>query len=227
MEALLSYHPRDLLLFSPRVYWAMVAGNNDAYRLLAWFAPVAGLALLWLLDRGKQRDRRVAFALVGVAWWFVTWSFLWQEYRSINWAVTWAIPLFVAMGAWFLLMAVRPGQHLCRPHRFRLGMMLVLWGTLIHPLGFLVDDRGLAAADTWLLFPEPLAVTTLGLVLAGLQGWRLALAMPIPLLWSLVGGATLLGLGSPVGWAVLACAGVAVAGWLPLSPAVQNQRGTC
>ncbi|MFC4259981.1 DUF6064 family protein [Marinobacter lacisalsi] len=227
MDALLSYHPRDLLLFSPRVYWALVSGHNDSWWPLAMLAPAAGLALLWLLAHHPRRHGRVALVCVGIAWWFVTWSFLWQTYRDINWAIDWAIVPCVMLGGLLMVFAAttRPTTH--RPHQRRIGLTLVVWGTLVHPLGFLLDERSIQAADTWLLFPDPLALTTLGVALSTLGGWRLALALPVPLLWSLIGGATLLGLESPIGWAMLVTAGAAVAGWLPLSGVSQSQRGTC
>lgn len=227
MDTPLSYHPRDLLLFSPRVYWALVAGNNDSWWLLALLAPVAGLLLVWQLARRGGIRRGQVFAGMGLVWWFVTWSFLWQQYRDINWAVDWILAPFALAGGLLLLLAVSPGNLMMRAHRHWIGLALVAWGTLGHPLGFLLDERSINAADTWLLFPDPLAVTTLGLTLATLSGWRLALALPVPLLWSLVGGLTLLGLGSPVGWMMLVAAAAALVGWLPIGDAVQSQRGTC
>lgn len=225
METLLSYRPQDLLLFSPRVYWAMVAGNNEVWWPLSILAPLAGLLLVWLILRRGSKGQRLALAVTGVVWWFVTWSFLWQQYRSVNWAADWAIAPFLFVGSLLLAFAVTVGQKSTRrPHRLWIGVVLIAWGTLGHPLGFLLDERGMEAADTWLLFPDPLAVTTLGLILTTLSGWRLALALPIPLMWSLIGGVTLLGLESPIGWAMLIVAGMALAGCLPLT---QSQRGTC
>lgn len=217
METLLSYQPQDLLLFSPRAYWALVAGNNATWWFLALLAPIAGLITLWLTGLHNPRGHRSLLVVTALAWWFVTWSFLWEQYRAINWAVDWAIAPFIAMGVVLLLCAANSPAPSPRRHRRWIGLLLITWGTLIHPLGFLVDQRGIEAADTWLLFPEPLAIATLGLVLVLVDGWRLALAIPVPTLWSLLGGATLLGLGSPVGWGVLAAAGVALVGALPLT----------
>lgn len=217
METLLSYHPRDLLLFSPRVYWSLVSTNNELYWPLAILAPVAGLFLLWTLMRPTALNRRLSLAVCGLAWLFVTWSFLWAQYRPVNWAVTWALVPFVVQGLWLLLVATMPsGGGKVRRHRQWLALSLVTWGSLLHPLGFVLDDRSITAADTWLLFPDPLAVTSLGLSLGLLSGWRLALALPVPLLWSLAGGATLLGLGSLIGWGLLAAAVLAAIGGLPL-----------
>ncbi len=218
METLFSYHPRDLLLFSPRVYWTLVAGNNEVYWPLALLAPVVGLWLMWTLAKPGQARQRTGLAVLGAAWLFVTWSFLWAEYRSINWAITWAIGPFVLQGCLLLVLAGTAGStSIPARHRYLIAMMLVAWGTLIHPLGFLLDDRPLGEADSWLLFPDPLSITTLGVVLAIARGRWLALSLPIPLLWSLVGGTTLLGLGSPIGWGMLAGAGLALAAWLPLT----------
>lgn len=218
METLVSYHPRDLLLFSPRVYWTLVAGNNEAYWPLALLAPVVGLWLMWTLAKPGPARQRTGLAVLGATWLFVTWSFLWAEYRTINWAITWAIGPFVLQGCLLLVLGGlanatrRPARH-----RYLIAMLLVAWGTLIHPLGFLLDGRTLGEADSWLLFPDPLSITTLGVVLAIARGRWLALALPIPLLWSVLGGATLLGLGSPIGWGMLVGAGLAIAGWLPLT----------
>jgi len=227
MDTLLSYHPGDLLMFSPRVYWALVAGNNEAWWPLAILAALAGILLIWLVAVRAGTGQRFALAGTGAVWWFVTWSFLWQQYRSINWAVDWAIVPCVMLGGLLMVFAATTRPTTYRPHRRRIGLTLVVWGTLVHPLGFLLDDRSIQAADTWLLFPDPLALTTLGVALVTLDGWRLALALPVPLLWSLMGGATLLGLESPIGWAMLVAAGTAVAGCLPLSGVSQSQRGTC
>lgn len=166
METLLSYHPRDLLLFSPRVYWTLVAGHNDAWWPLALLAPVAGLALVCLLIRRPAQSQRYALACMGAVWWFVSWTFLWQQYRDINWAVDWILAPFALAGGLLLLFAVSPGKLLRRAHRYRIGLALIAWASLGHPLGFLLDERRINAADTWLLFPDPLAVTTLGLALA-------------------------------------------------------------
>ncbi|MGM0570035.1 DUF6064 family protein [Marinobacter sp.] len=220
MDTLLSYHPGDLLLFSPRVYWALVAGANERYWPMALLSPLAGLWLLWTLARPHQTRRRVSLVLTGCAWLFVTWSFLWGEYRSINWAVTWAIGPFILQGLLLLVLAGKARLLSSpAPHRHLAAIILVAWGTLIHPLGFLLDDRTLIEADSWLLFPDPVAITTLGIVLAIARGPWLALALPIPLLWSVIGGATLLGLGSPIGWGMLCGAVLAMAGWLPLTRA--------
>lgn len=110
METLASYHPRDLLLFSPRVYWTLVAGNNEVYWPLALLAPVVGLWLMWTLAKPGQARQRTGLAVLGAAWLFVTWSFLWAEYRSINWAITWAIGPFVLQGCLLLVLAGTAGS---------------------------------------------------------------------------------------------------------------------
>ncbi|SFR80689.1 hypothetical protein SAMN05216203_3104 [Marinobacter daqiaonensis] len=217
METLFSYRPGDLLLFSPRVYWQLVAGNNDAFWPLPLLAPLMALVLLWALYRQAPAFIRTSLALTAVAWAFVCLSFLWLEYRTINPWVTWTIAPFLFQGGALLLTAARPPQPPAQPHRKGLSLMLVAWGGLIHPLGVLVDQRNWAAADTWLLYPEPLAVATLGLVLGLTRGWRCALLLPIPMVWCVIGGATLLGLESPFGWGVLLAPLVAITALLPLT----------
>lgn len=215
IETLLSYQPADLLLFSPRVYWALVTEQNSQWWPMAILSPLSGLAMLWLVLRNSHQGLRLSLALTGAIWWFVAGTFLWQQYRTINWAVDWAIAPFIGVGA--MLMACSASKATIPAPRsltWWTGLLLMAWGSLLHPLGFLLDDRPVSAADTWLLFPDPLTTTTLGVALVSLKGWRLAVIMPLPLLWSLAGGAMLLGLESPAGWGVLAGAGLAILAWV-------------
>lgn len=56
------------------------------------------------------------------------------------------------------------------------------------------------------------AIATLGILVAGLRGWRLWLTALVPLGWCLVTGLTLYALGSAWAIAVFVAAGMAVAG---------------
>jgi hypothetical protein len=96
------------------------------------------------------------------------------------------------------------------------GIALLLFGILGQPLLDRVARGSWSGAGAFGTMPDPTAVATLGTLLL-LHGPRVVL-LPIPLLWCLIGGATLLALESPGFWipplaATLTLTAVGVGRW--------------
>lgn len=206
-----TYRPQDLLLFSPRVYWRLLELHNTAFWPLHVLTLAIGFALILLVSfRLRGSVPWIAFALAAL-WAFVAWSFLWERYASINWAIAYVAPVF---GLQALMLAVgglsRGGLLFGRKDMpARIGLLLALAGVFAYPLLPPLFGRPWASAETFGLAPDPTAIVTLGLLL----GARGGLAMPLlafPVLWLIFSGMTMRTMGDAQAWMPFSAAAVAV-----------------
>ncbi|WP_418317942.1 DUF6064 family protein [Piscinibacter sakaiensis] len=216
-----TYRPADFLMFAPDIYWRLFEDLNRACWPLQPLAVIAGMT--WLLsclrNAGQQTDRsmRLAFFVVGAAWAWAGWAFLWQRFAPINWIAGSAAALFVlqalllaANAAW----ASRP--RVASGPRLWIGLGLGFWALLGHPLLGLVAGRPLWQAEVFGFAPDPTAIGTIALLLLANPEQRLQrvlawLAWPIPLAWCLASAAMFWAMGSAQGWLMLAAAGLPLA----------------
>ena len=199
-----TYTLADFLMFSPRTYYRMIERYNAAVWPAQLGALAVGLGLLATL-RGAARARgRAVAAILALLWLWVAWAFLFQRYARINWAAEYAGWLFVLEVVLLAFVAARAGSHSARPGRTaaRVGGA-VLFGAalLLYPLLAPLLGRGWPAAEVFGLAPDPTVLGTVGILLA--TGMARALLV-VPLLWCLASGATLLAMGSPECWLLLA-----------------------
>lgn len=210
-----SYRPGDFLLFSAEVYGRLLERHNEAF--WPWQMPllaVLALACLVTLTRSRPAVARITLALFAGAWLLVTWAFLWRLYANINWAMDYVIPVFIVQALVLAALgAIAPGTRQLPPRRVPrlVGMALLFHGLCLHPLLSLTTPWPVTTAQTAAIFPDPLAIATLGLVLATTRGLRATVMMLIPALWCLFSGATLLLLDQWQGWLLLAAPVVATA----------------
>jgi hypothetical protein len=208
-----TYRPDDFLLFSARTYWRMFELHNAVLWPLPLAGPLLGIVLLWLAGRRRPDTDRWILAILAVLWLLVGWSFVWNRFAVINWGASYLAPLFAVeavllAGIAFDATGHGPRRRRAEPHPvLALGSALVLAGLLAYPLLAPLGDRPLGGAELFGVAPDPTAVATLGFVL--LLGRGRAWLLPIPLLWCLVSGATLLTMGEAEGWMPLAAAAVA------------------
>ncbi len=213
MEEWLSYRLGDFLLFSDRTYWRLFQLQNAATWPLPVVAPLAGaaalLATLWRAALGL----RLLAPLLAVAWAFVGWSFVWQRYAPVNWAMEYVAPAFglqALLLAWAAMRAAQggvgwnptlraPGDRkaiYAKGMRSAIGSALLGGGFMLHPLAAPLFGRPLAQAEVAGLAPDPTAVATLGLALL-LPSRALGLvAFVFPALWLAGSALTLWTLGA-------------------------------
>ena len=205
-----TYTPADLLMFSPRTYYRLVARYNEIFwpaQVLALAAPAALLA-----RRGGASSGRLLAVLAAAAWAWSGWAFVVERYADINWAARWFAPLFGLEAALLLWAAARGGlvqEHDSAARRWAGGALVVLGGA-IYPLLAPLLGRGWGAAEVFGLMPEPTAITTLGLLLLGRAPGRGGLLV-VPLVWLAIAGLTLWAMGSAEGWVVALALVLAVA----------------
>ncbi len=213
-----TYRPEDFLLFSPRVYWRMFELQNEALWPLHLVTVAAGLAIFILLLRRPSRDGRWIGLLLAALWIFVGWTFLWNRYAAINWAIFYVAPLFAFQAAGLLIAAIMPGG-LAFDRRDVVGwtgLLLAAAGLVLYPLFPPLVGRPWTSAEVLGIAPDPTVIVTLGLLLAA-RGKLLVLLFPIPSLWCLLSGVTLWTLDDRQAWLPLVTVAIVLAALGPRS----------
>ena len=207
-----AYRPEDLLLFSPRVFWRMFELHNAAFWPLHLATLAAGLAIVLLALRRSHGQVLWVALILAALWAFVGWSFLWNRYAAINWAIAYAAPAF---GLQAMLLAIggaaRGGLAFDRRDIAGwLGLVIAVIGLVVYPLLPSLFGRPWTSAEAFGIEPDPTAIATLGVLLAA-SGRLVPLLFPIPLLWLLISGLTLRTMGDPQAWMPLLTVGIVIA----------------
>lgn len=190
-----------MLPFTIETYFAAIA----QYNLTIWPVPLAGEALglvaLGLAARPFLASSRLIGLILIVAWLWSGIGFHLLHFSQINFAAPGYAALFLLQGiliGWFCV--VRRGLAFrFVPNLFGFAALLVaVLAVMTWPLvGLLVGD-GLAAAPVFATDPTATALLTLSLLLMARGPGALWLSV-VPVLWTLVDGATYFVLGAPVG----------------------------
>jgi hypothetical protein len=187
-----SYSPADFVLFSARAYYRLLELHNLELWPAHLLALAAGPLLLLALISPTAARGRLAAAIMGTMWIWLAWAFLWQRYSTINWAASYAAPVFAAEGLLFLLAAAARSPFAARGGRgARLaGCALLGFSMLLYPAMAAAMGRPWHAAEVIGIAPDPSALSTLAFLSAARCRWRWVLAI-IPALWCLLAGMTL------------------------------------
>jgi hypothetical protein len=212
-----TYRPEDFLLFSPRVYWRMFELHNAALWPLPALCLALGAGLLWLAWRRQPGAGPWIAAALAWLWTFVGWAFVWNRYAPINWAAAYVAPLF-ALQALLLASSAVLGSGLAPVRRGIVGgfgVFLLAFALVGYPLLAPLMGRPWMGAEVFGIAPDPTAIGTLGLLLLAGRSPLLPWLFPVPVLWCLMSGATLLTMGAPEAWVPLAAAAAAtgLAAW--------------
>ena len=187
-----TYRPSDFLLFAPRTYYRLFELYNAEIWPLQIVALSAGVTVLLLMRSRSVWGGRMIAALLAVCWLWVAAAFHWQRYATINWAagyfaVGFAVEALVLI--WIGVVRDRLQFDFSRSAKVRIGVAMFVFALIVQPLLGLLVGRNWPQLEVFGIAPDPTVVATLGLLLAANRvHW---IAMPIPLLWCLLGGATL------------------------------------
>lgn len=212
-----SYRPADFLMFAPRIYWRLFESINAAVWPAQLLLVGAALAwLLWFVRRGVEAAPRASAVALGLSWMFVAWAFLLQRFAPINWTAD-GFALGFALQGLGLLVLVGRGPLQVSGYRWRrsVGLGLLLWALLGHPLLAGLAGRPWTQAEVFGLAPDPTAIGTLGWLLL-LQGRRASARMLlrglwlVPLVWCAISAAMLGTMGAWQAWVPLAAAWMAL-----------------
>lgn len=222
-----TYRPSDFLMFAPDTYWRQFELHNEAL----WPAPplAALLVLAWLVvvlaapeGRRSWLLRTGLFALAAATA-FAAWSFLWQRYAEILWAAKTFAVGHAVLAAGLLLLALWPAlEPTSNAWRWRVGMGVLLWASVAHPLLPWLGSVPLAHAQWLGAAPDPTVLAALGLLLVVRPGhvaghrvghWLVVSLRALALAWCLISVTTLWTMGSAQAW-LLALPGLLAVGTL-------------
>ena len=187
-----TYRPSDFLLFAPRTYYRLFELYNAEIWPLHIVALSAGVTILVLMRSRAVWRGRVIAAMLMACWLSVAWAFHWQRYATINWTASYFAVGFAIEALLLTWLGVVRDQL-----RFdsnpsataRAGVAMFAFALIVQPLLGLLFGREWPQLEVFGIAPDPTAVATLGLLVAASRlHW---IALPIPLLWCLLGGATL------------------------------------
>ncbi len=187
-----TYRLSDFLLFAPRAYYRLFELCNADIWPLHIVMLAAGVTILVLMRSRPAWCGRLIAAMLAACWLWVAWAFHWQRYAAINWAATYfaagfAIEALVLI--WIGIVRNRLMFDASENVRARIGGAIFVFALLVQPLIGLLLGREWLQLEVFGVAPDPTAVATLGLLLAANRiNW---IALPIPLLWCLLSGATL------------------------------------
>ena len=192
MQDWLSYTLSDFLLFSPRTYYRMIERHNEVVWPAHLLTLGLGLGILGALRRPSSLQGRIIAGILALLWVWVAWAFLLRRYATINWAITYVVPLFVLEALLLMWWGV-----IRRELSFaggagasaRWGVALFLVGLLLYPALAAVLGRPWQQAEVFGIAPDPTAVATTGLLLLTNSRFRWGL-LPVPLLWCGITAAT-------------------------------------
>ena len=188
-----TYRPSDFLLFAPRTYYRLFELYNADIWPLQIVTLLAGVLILVLMRSRAAWRGRVIAATLAACWLWIAWAFHWQRYAAINWAASY-IAVGFAIQALLLIWigVVRDRLRFdSKPSVIaRIGLAIFVFALVVQPLLGLLLGREWRQVEIFGVTPDPTAVATLALLLAADRGNPIAL--PIPLLWCLLSGTTLL-----------------------------------
>lgn len=186
-----TYGLSDFLMFSPPVYWRLVARHNAAWWPAQLLALAAIAALPLLLRARAVPAQRGAVLLLALAWGWTGWAFHWRLYAEIFLAAPWIGGAFALEALLLLAAACALPASSAAPLPGPLCWIL-LGAALLYPLLAPLTGHPWSEAEVAGFMPDPTALATLG-VLAGLRGrpgWSRWPAAAIPIASLLLGGAT-------------------------------------
>ncbi len=185
-----SYSLADFIPFTEEVYARLIERQNEAVLPLQLLTMAMGAAALMLCLKGR---RRIALGLLAPLWIWVGASFLMRGYADLIWAGKYFGWGFIAQGILLagLTFKTSPGagNHLGIPQW--IGLVIAVCGLVIVPVFSGITGGNLASAGIFGIHPDPTAITTLGVILVTLRGWKMWIVAIIPLVWCVISAITL------------------------------------
>lgn len=193
-----THEPRDLLMFSPDVYYRLFELHNAALWPAQILALAGGLLCLVLILRRASWAGRVTAGALAVGWAAVAASYFHARYAAINLAAPYYAWAFAAQAILLALGGAGLGRLAFTAERNwaqTVGVALLVFALFLQPLLGPASGRPWTGMEIAGLAPDPTVLATFGTLLAAdRMRWGL---LPIPLLWCAVTGATLWTMGSP------------------------------
>ncbi len=214
MEDLLGYSISDFLMYSPEIYYRLLARYNEAIWPLHFVALILSFVVIGLIYRPKQWSGLAVGVIAATGWLWAAIVYFQSYYATISWAAPYFSGLFVCE-ALLLIVGVVSGRlsFTDRPYGIRLNGLALFVGILLLVPGLaIIEGREMAMEEMVWLTPDATVLATCSLLLAASRShWLLYLA---PATWAILHGALLWAMESPSWWLMPLVMGVTVAGAL-------------
>ena len=216
MSDWLSYGLADFVPFSAEVYWRLIERYNAELWPMHLLSLALGAGVIWLLFRPRPWSARVIALVLALAWAWIGWRFIGGVYAQVHVVADGIVWAFWAQAGLLLILGLPAGLEA------RMGDVvdraIAVASIALYPVLPFMTGRPMTQAEIFGISPDPTALATLGLAAVAAYGLRAVVLMVIPLGWTLFSGLTLVTLGAPEGWVLLAGAGLALGGLLVRRP---------
>jgi hypothetical protein len=192
-----TYSLTSFLLFSARTYYRLFELYNADVWPLQLVTLALGVAIVALIFRRAASSGRIIAVVLAAFWLFVAWAFLLERYDPINFVARYFALGFAAQAALLIWTGVIRDrlQFDSGSVAGKIGLALVSYALLAHPLIAPLSGRPWAQAEIFGIALDPTALATLGVLLAASRPhWHL---MILPALWCMITGLTLWAMESP------------------------------
>ncbi|NRQ42386.1 MFS transporter permease [Rheinheimera sp. YQF-2] len=204
-----SYQLQDFIPFSAEVYFRLLERISESgwpLHILSLALGAAALVLAFFVRKYEQRGR-LALLFIAPLWAWVAVVFFMQHYAQLNWAANYIAYAFLAQAIlllWLALTGAGFNTAAAAKTPAVIGLAIAVTGLVIQPLMTALGGAGWWQAQVFGIHADPTAITTLGLTLMLLRGWRLWLVTVIPMLWLTLSSLTLWVLEATEAWLLFA-----------------------
>ena len=192
-----TYSLSSFLLFSARTYYRLFELYNADVWPLQLVTLALGAAIVAVIVRRAAWSGRIIAVVLAALWLFVAWAFLLERYDPNNFVARYFALGFAAQAALLIWTGVIRDrlQFDSGSVAGKIGLALVSYALLAHPLIAPLSGRPWAQAEIFGIALDPTALATLGVLLAASRPhWHL---MILPALWCMITGLTLWAMESP------------------------------
>jgi hypothetical protein len=194
-----------VLPFGREQFDAVFASYNAGVWPIQVIAYIAGLIAVAMLLLPSRASSRVVGAILAAMWLWTGVVYHGMYFAAINKAA-------LAFGAFFVLQGIglmfagATGRLLPSDRRDgcgALGWAFVIYAAIVYPLIGMASGHAYPELPMFGITPCPVTIFTFGVLLlarASAPGWLL----PIPFVWSVIGGSAAFLLGVPQDWLLLA-----------------------
>ena len=191
-----------MLPFTTEQFFAVFAAYNDSIwpiQIIAYLLAVMVVALAWHSSGAVSRP--LILSLLALMWGWTGVAYFWLHFVRLT-PIAWAFgALFVLQAALLVYAAVarKPsGFHRPSGRSRAVAIALILYSMFLYPVIGLWTGHALRKLPMLGVTPCPVTIFTMGIMLLDARVPRILL--PIPVLWSLIGGTGGFLLGVPQDW---------------------------
>lgn len=168
MNDYLSYSLQDLVLFSPDVYFRLLALYNQDVWPVQIIAFGFGLILIWQSWRREHFNDLIVVGILALGWFWCGSVFHITYYATLSWIAYYFGGVFILQGillfAWSLR-GINDHSQSKQTLTFKIGLGLLVFAVFIYPLIWFLNGQHWQTAPLFGTFPNPTVIATIGVLM--------------------------------------------------------------